>query len=546
MILDAANHFATSPERFFAATPQLAFSTLLGSVPEDFWRDWTEYLTNDLAATALRCRASRTENEYAEAFVFHSNALLRNPPLKMAALTVSPLDSLISSHKPDAVLYYNRPSIGLTWSTVCGVVEFKLNAFRVDGDTSQLGLTRDGLKALGTLFARHQHIQFPFYFCAIADATGIMFVRFSQADLSSHRMWHWPTGGIKLFERDECYGNLRGYDLLMAFCQKFTFAMLDCELSPQWVSLVEYLRSAGLHSWADIVRPRLSRVARSAVHPPAHPEPLLPTSPLEANSSVCFFALSPITPVRPSGKNITRYIFLVKEGTHEYILKFWVGSSKHLYEQELFMLQNFEEKRVSGVPQLLHDVENLLIPAVLIEGRELCGEVRGSAILSTYCGRRTFRQFAVHNRNSFGNVIRSIRDVIRIVAHMHSCGWIHNDLKPTNIVINEDFHPTLIDFERCVPVGAFSNGYTGMFCSREVESTRGQTSLFPRHDYESLIYTVMNVLQRNNGPVYKIPFLKWICERKLGELFNYLGSAIRDEAIAVLEELYRLAEIRDF
>ncbi|KAI0875732.1 kinase-like domain-containing protein [Hypoxylon argillaceum] len=47
-------------------------------------------------------------------------------------------------------------------------------------------------------------------------------------------------------------------------------------------------------------------------------------------------------------------------------------------------------------------------------------------------------------------IMQEIRDA---VAHLHSLGLVHNDLKPNNIMITDDGTAILIDFDSCRPAG---------------------------------------------------------------------------------------------
>lgn len=54
------------------------------------------------------------------------------------------------------------------------------------------------------------------------------------------------------------------------------------------------------------------------------------------------------------------------------------------------------------------------------------------------------------------------------VSHLHLAGLAHNDLKPSNILLNKDHMPVLIDFGSCRPFGGrLMQGGTPGWCNSE-------------------------------------------------------------------------------
>ncbi|KAI1111698.1 kinase-like domain-containing protein [Nemania sp. NC0429] len=48
---------------------------------------------------------------------------------------------------------------------------------------------------------------------------------------------------------------------------------------------------------------------------------------------------------------------------------------------------------------------------------------------------------------------RAFQDIQDGIAHLHSIGFAHNDLNPTNVMIAEDGTAVIVDFDSCSPIG---------------------------------------------------------------------------------------------
>jgi len=100
---------------------------------------------------------------------------------------------------------------------------------------------------------------------------------------------------------------------------------------------------------------------------------------------------------------------------------------------------------------------------------------------------------------------------------VHEMLYVHNDIKPWNIVVNDSDDVTLIDFESACLVGSEVKGYTHRYCALPVQNavlTDGKIWAHFSHDWESLLYTVMSELK----PSYLIdPYMK---ETMLTEALN--------------------------
>ncbi|CAL5869281.1 uncharacterized protein PFLUO_LOCUS3509 [Penicillium psychrofluorescens] len=60
-----------------------------------------------------------------------------------------------------------------------------------------------------------------------------------------------------------------------------------------------------------------------------------------------------------------------------------------------------------------------------------------------------------HLKEGVGNIEKEpfMAALKSAIQHLHALGWAHNDLTPSNILVNRDGMPVLIDFGGCQPVG---------------------------------------------------------------------------------------------
>ena len=63
------------------------------------------------------------------------------------------------------------------------------------------------------------------------------------------------------------------------------------------------------------------------------------------------------------------------------------------------------------------------------------------------------------------------RDIASGLKHLHSIGLVHNDIKPSNIMIKEGETPIIIDFDSCVPEGQplHQVGRTSLWHDKQVD-----------------------------------------------------------------------------
>ncbi|KAM0433322.1 hypothetical protein ACHAPT_004198 [Fusarium lateritium] len=98
-----------------------------------------------------------------------------------------------------------------------------------------------------------------------------------------------------------------------------------------------------------------------------------------------------------------------------------------------------------------------------------------------------------HDLNSYlksGHTIRDkdlfIESLELAIYHLHSLGWAHNDLNPTNVIVADDKRPILIDFGSARRIGeklSTSRGTKGWIDCEMKDYTTSET----RHDSSALI-----------------------------------------------------------
>ena len=60
-------------------------------------------------------------------------------------------------------------------------------------------------------------------------------------------------------------------------------------------------------------------------------------------------------------------------------------------------------------------------------------------------------------------ILTIFRQICAGLEHIHKTGYVHADLKPHNILIDDDLHTTLIDFGFAAPVGEMLESFKGTF-----------------------------------------------------------------------------------
>lgn len=121
----------------------------------------------------------------------------------------------------------------------------------------------------------------------------------------------------------------------------------------------------------------------------------------------------------------SRYIVQARSRAHQNELK----SIVRLFVQEARSLAKLDHPNIVGVHQVFEDNDTAYMALDFVEGRDL---------LDT-----------IEDPNSGLNPaqIKSIlKEILGAVGFIHDQGILHRDISPDNILINQDYHPVLIDF----------------------------------------------------------------------------------------------------
>ncbi len=121
----------------------------------------------------------------------------------------------------------------------------------------------------------------------------------------------------------------------------------------------------------------------------------------------------------------SRYVVQARSRAHQNELK----SIVRLFVQEARSLAKLDHPNIVGVHQVFEDNDTAYMALDFVEGRDLLDTIEDP------------------NHGLTPVQIKSIlKEVLGAVGFIHDQGILHRDISPDNILINQDFHPVLIDF----------------------------------------------------------------------------------------------------
>ncbi|MCG3269467.1 serine/threonine-protein kinase [Yoonia sp. I 8.24] len=121
----------------------------------------------------------------------------------------------------------------------------------------------------------------------------------------------------------------------------------------------------------------------------------------------------------------SRYVVQARSRAHQNELK----SIVRLFVQEARSLAKLDHPNIVGVHQVFEDNDTAYMALDFVEGRDLLDTIEDP------------------NSNLTPAQIKTIlKEVLSAVGFIHEQGILHRDISPDNILINQTFHPVLIDF----------------------------------------------------------------------------------------------------
>ncbi|MGP1345688.1 MAG: serine/threonine-protein kinase [Phycisphaerales bacterium] len=153
------------------------------------------------------------------------------------------------------------------------------------------------------------------------------------------------------------------------------------------------------------------------------------------------------------GRGAASVIYLVQDSKSKRI---WALKhvEKHSPKDQRFLDQAEAEYEVS---------QRIRHPAIrhierVIKGRAKLLTVKEVFLLMEYVDGVSLER---NPPSTFEQALHIFREAAVALAHMHSCGFVHADMKPNNIVVNERGDVKIIDFGQACPIGTVKERIQG-------------------------------------------------------------------------------------
>ncbi|KAM3399716.1 hypothetical protein ACQJBY_004878 [Aegilops geniculata] len=140
--------------------------------------------------------------------------------------------------------------------------------------------------------------------------------------------------------------------------------------------------------------------------------------------------------VLANGAEVAIKIFIVEPSRHEHVVRY----------AEVFSVLRQHENVVKFLGYC-HETKIQMVP---IEGKCVAAERRHMFVVEEYMPNGNLSEIidGSSRQLDWTSAFRIIRGIAQGVAHIHTKGAVHLDLKPANILLDSDMNPKICDFER--------------------------------------------------------------------------------------------------
>ncbi|EHE0024372.1 TPA: protein kinase [Vibrio cholerae] len=112
-----------------------------------------------------------------------------------------------------------------------------------------------------------------------------------------------------------------------------------------------------------------------------------------------------------------------------------------------------------------------------------------------YDNSRTVLNLCVKDQNLF---INALPNIIRAIQHCHDSGWVHGDIKPSNIlIVSKNGCVRLIDFSAALPIGYNRRKLLRWYVTPSFANNnqlKGEGIVSTREDWLAMLYIVNQFL----------------------------------------------------
>jgi serine/threonine-protein kinase len=156
-------------------------------------------------------------------------------------------------------------------------------------------------------------------------------------------------------------------------------------------------------------------------------------------------------------------------------------------ENEFNVLQALHNPKVQASELIVFPVEFQRVKSLL--------KVRGAYLVMERVYGRPLSEFRDYD---VADILSIFRQACYVLDHMHKCGYVHADLKPQNILVDEFRIIKMIDFGFAAPIGASLSSMKGTFDFLAPEQAGGR--LTEKTDVYNLGAALYWVLTGRNLP----------------------------------------------